>query len=590
MAEAHTSYAGEWRVASPDGSLVVRITVHPTFQWRIEKEGKTALNWSRLGIRLAAVDFTRDIQVVSEAGREITEQYNPVHGVKERYITHCNEVTLSLKNATGDGLCLTVRAYNEGAAFRYTVQGSGRAAVLNELSTFTVQSGSVSWCAGEHREYQDYWRFFDGNASGWKQFPVLIKTPADQYLLITESAVYGTFCSSHLEVRGTDYQVGYPQSQVNCVLPLELPWRVVLVGTLKNIIENTQQVVNSMNPPSEIQDESWIKPGRVSWSWLTDGVRDIEQQRRFVDFAAEMGWEYCLVDEGWRKAAVPELSQYAESKKVGLITWYHFSEMRRKAQREKLLAQARAYGIKGVKVDFPMSDTRARMKWYDAMTEAAARHKMLVCYHGCTLPRGQERRWPNCMTMEAIRGAEQYTLGANGVTREHNCIIPYTRNAVGPMDYTPVVFSLSRPTTRAHELAQSVVYTSSLQHFGDNPESYKSMKPPVIPFLKAVAAAWDDVHFLGGAPGHYICLARRKGADWFIAGINGDGERTVTLDLSFLAHGSYTVNMYSDVNKDSQDMQLNEITLNSSETQSIIMAPGGGFCCHVPDSYISATL
>jgi alpha-glucosidase len=573
--------AGEWKVTSPDGSIEVTINESPTFQYRITKDGKDAISSSPLGVTFSSMNLTTGIQFVSEEMKTVNDPYEPVHGTKSIHMNHYNQLILNLKNGANNQFALEFRVFNEGAAFRYVIKGTGSAMARSEASSFTLPSGSVTWRAQTQGEYQARWNYISGTQNGSFQVPVLAKTSDDIYVLLHEAAVYGTFCASHFRVDGLKYRINYDGSP-SCALPLEMPWRLAMIGDLKNIVENSQQTTENLNLPNEISDVSWIKPGRVSWSWLTQGVSDLNQQKRYVDFSKAMGWEYCLVDAGWRRTNMASLAPYAKSQGVGLILWYSYDETNTATKINNVMNECRGYEVKGIKVDYVWSDDREHMQWYEDITRAAYEAKLLINFHGCTIPRGQSRRWPNFMTAEAIYGAEQ-NMSTPKVPVEHNCIVPYTRGAVAPMDYTPVLLSKVTKVTKTQELAHSVVYYSSLQHFCDNPNSYNSADPSVIQYFKDIPASWDDMRFLCGDPGNYICIARRKGDDWWIAGITNE-ERTVDLDLSFLAQDSYSVDLYTD-RSGSREMQLNTVTLTSPGTKSITMEATGGFCCHIPDSY-----
>jgi alpha-glucosidase len=581
---AGSSFAATYTVTSPNGSIVVTINETPTFQYMVTKGGKTAIAWSPLGITFNTMAFTTGIVFVSQATTVVNETYNPINGVKSSYRNYCNQLTLNLRNAANNQFALVFRAYNEGIAFRYVVQGTGNATATSEASAFNLPTGTVSWTGAQHTEYQGLWSYNSTSPSGTFQAPMLMRTLDTIYVLISESAVYGTFTGCDLRVNAFSVTFAY-KSQPTCALPLTtMPWRYALVGTLANVIENGVMMTDNLNPPNEITDVSWIKPGRVAWSWLTEGVSNLTQQRAYVDFAKSMGWEYILVDEGWRSTSPATLIPYAATQGVGIILWFNYSEVTTQATWNAAMDQAIAYGpaFKGMKVDFVVNWDQPHMQWYDNIIQAAAAKKLLIYFHGCMNPRGQNRRWPNYMTAEGIYGAEQ-DMSAPRVPLVHKCIIPYTRN-IAAMDYTPTLLSKTTNSSYASEIAQSVVFYSALQHLCDNPTSYNSFTPSVVQFLKDVPVIWDDVKFLAGDVGNYCCIARRKGNDWWLVGIN-NGTRTVNLDLSFMKAGSYPVSLYSDVSATARTMQMTTVTLTAPGTRSIMMANGGGFAVRVPNSY-----
>lgn len=234
------------------------------------------------------------------------------------------------------------------------------------------------------------------------------------------------------------------------------------------------------------------------------------------------------------------------------------------------------------------------MKWYDMTARNLAENKLMVTFHGCTVPRGQRRRWPHIMTYEGVLGYEWIGRGYPGT--KHNCMLPYTRNVIGPMDHTPVLFTLGqltngsgsvRTSTDAHELALTVIYESGIQHFADKPDAYNASIGK--PFLQDVPSAWDDIHFIDGVPGESVIMARRKDNDWYVAGISALGAKTMNVPLSFLKAGSYTVDLYKDSTGGTKyTMAKQTITINPSTPLSVWVNANGGFCCKIPDSYDAA--
>jgi hypothetical protein len=249
-----------------------------------------------------------------------------------------------------------------------------------------------------------------------------------------------------------------------------------------------------------------------------------------------MGWEYALVDAGWNAAWIPQLVAYARKRGVRVMLWARWDELTPPSRRDALLRQYRDWGVAGVKLDYMQSDSYRRMRWYRTVARAAARRRLLVNFHGSTLPRGLSRTFPNVLTWEGVRGAETYK-GLTPVTPEHNTVLPFTRNAVGSMDYTPVTFSAAgRRTSAAHELALAVVYESGLQHLADRPDVYSSLAP-ARRFLRQVPAAWDGTELLDGYPGGSATIARRRGRCWFVGSIQAGAGGVKRLPLRFLFPG-----------------------------------------------------
>jgi hypothetical protein len=369
-----------------------------------------------------------------------------------------------------------------------------------------------------------------------------------------------------------------------------------VIGPSLATIQETSLVTN-LNPPSVIKDASWVKPGRSSWSWWSAGgtTRDFNVQKEYIDFTADMTWEYVLIDAGWpdmKGGSMEELVKYANSKNVGIVLWYHSGMGREKdtlsyanlmafpEERKKEFQKIQAWGVKGIKVDFFDSDKQPVIQRYYDILRDAADHKIMVNFHGSTLPRGWERTYPHVVSMESVKGAE-------GAGRQefcdrapvHNTILPFTRNAVGSMDYTPVTFTnkreAKRQTTFAHELALSVVFESGIFHFADNMKSYQALPEQPKNFLRKVPAAWDETKYIAGVPGKYTVVARRKGNAWYIAGINGQlTEQEVSFDLPFIKKET-TLNMITD-GKDAASF-LTESMKTKGKNIKIKLAAKGGF-------------
>ena len=334
---------------------------------------------------------------------------------------------------------------------------------------------------------------------GW-DLPALFKTSGGTWLLITESALDGGYCGFHLaqSASGGTYRIAFPDPgegrgvgrvEPESTLPWTMPWRVVIVGDeAGRILES--DLVTDVAPPSAIGAATWVKPGRAAWSWwsMSDSPKHAEQLNAFTDLAAEMGWEYALVDANWnvmQTGTIDDVIAHAKQKNVGLLFWYNSGgphndvteaprdRMTTHEQRVKEFTQLRAWGVKGVKVDFWQSDKQDRIAQYRDLLKDAADFQLMVDFHGSTIPRGWQREFPNLIGMEAVAGAEQYKFREDyaGKAPWLNTVLPFTRNVAGPMDYTPVTFSDAKyphRTTNAHELALSVIFETPIQHFADS--------------------------------------------------------------------------------------------------------------------------
>ena len=401
-------------------------------------------------------------------------------------------------------------------------------------------------------------------------YPALLRERSGDHVLLTEAGMPPGQAAEHLYARDGTLTTRADEPQRTDVTSC----RIAVIGSLATIVGS--DLPDACAGPSRIADTSWIRPGRVAWSWWSQGtVSGIESQRRYVDFAAGQGFEYVLLDYGWDASWVPELVGYAASRGVRLLLWTDWHRLEDPATRAQVLDEWAAWGIAGIKVDFLHSDSGARMKVMDDIAAAAAARRLLVDFHGCTVTRGLQRAWPNVLTMEAVHGAE-HEKGGLPDDPANNVTLAFTRNVVGSMDFTPVTFSAAgRLSTAAAQLAQSIVFESGLQHYADDPDGYTS-RPEALELLREVPAAWDDTRLLAGAPRRSVTLARRSGERWFVGSLSATAARTETVRLGFLDAGrTYTARVYRDGPGDT--IAVTEQPVTRSSVLSVPVAASGGF-------------
>jgi hypothetical protein len=397
------------------------------------------------------------------------------------------------------------------------------------------------------------------------------------WALLTES---GLSREPAARMRVTDNRPGVLQVALppRAAAPRTTPWRVAVVGDLATVVGSDLPL--SLGRPSQIRDTSWIHPGRVAWSWWSDpkSPGDVDRQREFIRAAQTRGWEYVLLDEGWVARDVRGLARYAARRGVRLILWTDWDQLRDPGRRQELLARWASWGVAGIKVDFLLSDSAARMAVIDDIARDAARNRLVVGFHGCTIPRGIQRTWPNVLTMEAVESTERETpgQGSKAMDPRQNVDLVFTRNAIGSMDYTPVTFSArNRQSTAAHRLAQAVVYESGLQHFADTPESY-AQHPEATRILDDVPTTWDDTRLISGAPDRQATVARRSGDTWWVATLSAEDAGEQTVPLGFLAPGrTYRLLLVADAGRDGLDVQ--ERTVTRADRLSVAVERHGGF-------------
>jgi len=561
-------------ITDPTGELTAEIDPNGTLG--LEHDGRRVLDPSPYGIRTPYGHFPTEFELVEERTESIEGTYELVHGKASTPHHRATETTLTFE---GDGgtVDFQVRVATDGVAYRYHIEGDHDQYLLpGDDSGFRFPSGTVAWVSEYQANHEGHSRQSPVSAlDGEYNLPGLFRV-GESWALIAEAGVDGTWMAGRLTDANGGVDIAFPEASPTSHVwghdPVTSPWRVAIVGDLATVVESTLPTDLLEGPAF---DPEWVEPGRVAWSWWSSGsqVRDFQTQKEYVDYAAARGWEYVLVDAGWDEAWLPDLVEYADERGVGIEVWANFIDLNTESKREQRLAQWSEWGVAGIKVDFMDSDDQGRMQFYTDLAGDAAEYELTVNFHGSAVPTGLRRRFPNILTYEGVRGAEYYKWDTN--TPEHNTILPFTRNVVGPMDYTPVTFSADRRLTSVgHELALSVVYESGLQHFADSIETYAEY-PLAEDVLEAVPAAWDETRFLGGRPGSQATIARRRGEAWFVGSITAGPARTVAVDLDFLDAPTTATVTTDAAGGSSLEAYAQEVT--PGETLSVPVAENGGF-------------
>lgn len=616
------SKAQQWKAVSPNQSLqIVLKATGGGITYQVFYSNDEIVKASALGIESSMGDFSKSLSIVRSSSRKINERYSLAIGKRKVNQASANETSVLFRSDNNQLMQVDLRAYNDGVAFRYSFPGiENTTEITNELTEFAFSTGGkvwlepydvpTQWGPAYEAVYQNGIPI--GTASkeggGWA-FPALFQT-AGYWLLLTESNLTKDFYGSKLDSICSNgvYKIAKPQPgegngtgkiTATATKPFSTPWRVMMIGKkLGTIVESN--LVYNVADPNKVGDVSWVKPGRASWSWWGDheSSKNFLKLKKFVDLAKEMGWEYSLVDANWdimKGGDIKQLAAYAKRQNIGLILWYNSGgshntvterprdiisdPVRRKADFKKL----RALGVVGVKVDFFQSDKQNIIQLYQDILMDAAKEKIMVNFHGCTLPRGWSRTYPNLVSMEAVRGAENYGWSKEFAAQapEINNIYTYTRNVVGPMDYTPVTFSdyecCRHTTTNTHELALSIVFESGILHFADRAEPYQALDKRIKKFLKIVPVTWDETKFIQGEPGKETVLARRSGTTWYVAGINGeDAQKNIVLALPFVTGAAYRASFFAD-GKSAGEINTREFNWKKGSPVEISMLPKGGF-------------
>jgi hypothetical protein len=617
-----------WELEAPNEAYTVKFALgeEGRLTYSISSEGAeqgvVLLNPSDLGIVREDADFYKGLRFVSKkTSGVLTSAYTLVSGPNLTPEHRYREHILQFKTKEGLPMQLIARAYDEGVAFQYVFPEESPEAktILEEKTTFAIPPGNM-W--GHPYDTVTKWNpayetYFEGpvetgtpappNKNGWA-FPLLFQTQ-NHWLLISESGFDGSYGGSHLTTKGENgtYAISFavPEEayglhsvQQTATLPWTTPWRFILINTSLEQLA-ASQLVTELALPSTIENTSWIKPGRSTWSWwaYSDSPQDYNQLVPYVDFAAEMGWRYSLVDANWNQMENGDLAQladYARSKAVDLLVWYNSGgphntveeeprdQMHVKTRRRTAFSDLQKLGVKGIKVDFFQSDKQAIIQQYIDILEDAADFELVVNFHGCTLPKGWRRTYPNLLTMEAVRGGECYKFDASYPEKApaHLAILPFTRGVVGPTDYTPGGFTRNthaHKTTYGFELALPLVLESGIIHYTDTPEKILSLPDYAIEWLRELPAVWEETKILAGYPGNYVVVARRSGQKWYLAGINGQGtQQSVVLDLNAFAPLGSRLEIIQDQGSDAQSLSKGDIAIDKRSIR-LELTPFGGF-------------
>jgi alpha-glucosidase len=609
-------------VQSPNSKINVAVfcgKTEDTGNWYLqvnysEEGGKSSEVIPRidLGISREDQDFSKELKFV-KAGKPllINEEYTMLHGKRSHCSNSANELVLYFENPSKAKLNLIVRAYNDGIAFRYEFpEKKGTFIVKDELTAYSIPDNTIRWM--QKYDYGGESLYDSINNVGIQQdwsYPALFNAHDNScWCLIHESDLSRNYCATKLSNRNTasTYKLMFPgatggsdEALPTITLPWESPWRVIIMGSLADIVGST--LVDDVSTPSVLTNTNWVKPGVASWNYWSHnhGTKDYKVVCEFADLAATMGWRYTLLDWEWDQMGnggkLEDALKYIHSLGVKPLMWYNSgaSKWIPNTPRDRMLthesrvaefSKLKKLGVAGVKIDFFLPGTQKMIKFYLDILDDAAQYQIMVYFHGCIVPRGWARTYPHLMTYEAVRGAEWYnngpefTISAPG----HNNTLPYTRNVVGSMDYTPVTFTNSQYphiTSYGHELALSVVFESGIQHFADRPEGYYELPDAPKTFLKEVPASWDDTKLLDGYPGRYTVIARRKGDDWYIGGINAGRKegRVENLKFDFLPDGkSYKLTLIADGEHD-KSFSTQYMVVDKSNSINVKMLRLGGF-------------
>ena len=619
-------------VNGPDGKLQLTVScpsANGEVSYAVTYNGKQMLESSPLGMETNVGDFYRGLQLKEHKVTALDTVYEQSR-IKASHIHYrANELLCSFVNGEGKNVQITFRVSNNDVAFRYTLpreQGKGSVTVNSERTGFRFPSQTTTFLCpqsdamiGWKRTKPSYEEEYKADApmnerSGYGHgytFPCLFKVGDDGWVLFSETGVDSRYCGSRLSDWDNGvYRIAFPMPEENngngtvspaFSLPGSTPWRTVTVGeTLKPIVETT--VPWDVVEPRYTTTHDY-KPGRGTWSWILwqDGSINYDDQVRYVDLAAAMGYEYVLIDNWWDnnigRDRMEQFVKYARSKGVEVFLWYSSSgywndieqspvnRMDNSIARKQEMRWLQSLGVKGIKVDFFGGDKQETLRLYEEILSDADDHGLMVIFHGCTLPRGWERMYPNYVGSEAVLASENLVFSQHFCDNEafNATLHPFIRNAVGCMEFGGVFLNKClnrsndggtiRRTTDIFQLATAVLFQNPIQNFALAPNNLTDAPQICLDFMKQVPTTWDETRFIDGYPGRYIVLARRHGNTWYIAAANATAEPLkLKLDLPMLA--GQEVSLYSDDKKMQPQLKLQKIKTDGS--LQLTVQPQGG--------------
>ena len=628
-------WAGDVTVSSPNGSLVVTVSdAGGRLSYTATLDGVKVLEPSALGLKTSLGDLTKDLSTVNCKLSTVNNVYTMRGTKSSKSEYNANALTIDVENKDGMKFSILFQVSNNDIAFRYQIPRQKinrreykRMRILSELSSFNFPDGTTTFISPQI-----------GPETGWEQtkpsyeegysadapitdksqyghgyiFPALFHL-TNAWALVSETGVGSNYCGSHLSdyQPGIGYTIAYPDKGENnglgseCAgipLPGETPWRTITVGnSLKPIVETTisYDLVKPLYEPS-----TDYKPGRYTWSWLIwqDASVNYDDQVRFIDLASTMGFEYCLVDNWWDtqigRERIAELSQYAQSKGVHLLLWYNSNGywndapqgprdcMNTAIAREREMKWMQSIGVKGIKVDFFGGDKQETMKLYEDILSDANRYGLQVVFHGCTIPRGWERMYPNYVASEAVLASENVFFNEGAAIKQpfDLTLHPFCRNATASMDWGGIIMNKylskdnksrhTRKTTDIFELASGIIMQTSVQCVAMQPNNLEELPQFELDFLRELPTTWEETRFIDGYPGKYVVLARKAtNGHWYMAGLNAMAEPlTLTLDLKDF--GLSNPSLYVD-NK-ACEPTLSSLKLGKACKAKVTIQPNGG--------------
>ena len=635
--EALAQQPGPLQVTSPDGALVVTIASGERLTYAVRHRGRDLILPSPLGLTLSDGTVLGAQPIVSSSKSwTVDEVLKPVVRVKRAEVRdHFNARRIDFKG----GYSLIVRAYADGIAWRFVTSRPGELTVKSEDATFRFAADhdllfpeEESLLSHQERLYKRV-RISEVAAPRFCSLPMLVRVEGGPKVAITEADLFDYPGMNITGAEGNTLKGIFPAYPTKVELKndrdeavveradyiaktkgtREFPWRVLVVAERDGTLIETD-IVYRLAAETTLADTSWIKPGKVAWDWWNalnlSGVPfragvNTDTYKHYIDFAAEHGLEYVILDEGWYKlgdltAVVPQvdmsaLAAHARQRKVGLIMWVVWKTFDQ--QMDAALDLFEKWGVTGIKVDFMQREDQWMVNYYERVAREAATRRLLVVFHGAYKPTGLYRTWPNVITSEGVVGLEHSKWSANA-SPDNAVTFPFLRMLAGPVDYTPGAMInatkddfkpvFNRPMsqgTRAHQLAMYVVLESPLQMLADSPSNYRR-EPESLAFIAGTPTTWDETRVLDASIGEFIVVARRSGETWYVGGMTNWTARDLEVDLSFLGPGVYQLDLHRDgpnSDRNGVDYVRDQRSVSGADRLRVHLAPGGGFAARITD-------
>jgi alpha-glucosidase len=629
--------SGEVSVKSPNGTIEMTIHANGPLKYSVSVDGQAVLDDSRLGLKFKdGVVLGADTRLDHvERERSDTIWENKL-GKRRMVRDYHNELRVFLVEQSGRPFELVVRAFNDGIGFRYVLPAAPSASTQDfeleeEETRFSFSENDVCYAGINENtgKPQNPFGYVGSQESEFlpthlselptdqvRMLPLLVQTPA-AWVAITESDLYdwaGMWISREDDPANTDgvtlaaRLAPRPDGQglVKSTFPRNSPWRTFIIGREPGQLIESDLVLN-LATPCVLADTSWVKPGIASWDWWSQVARPgTDTYKEFIQFSADMGWAYSLLDAGWSNPTnilepspsveMDGVLAFAKERNVRLWVWAHWTTLDQGDAYKEAFPLYEKWGLAGVKIDFMNRDDQEMVNWYEKITRAAAEHHLMINFHGAYKPTGMIRTYPNQITREGVMGNE-YNRWSSRVTPEHKTTLPFTRLLAGPADFTPGGF-LNEPLdkfrpndpptkvqgTRCAELALFVCLESPVVNACDHPSHYRDQ--PGLDFLKIVPTVWDDTRVPDGAVGEHLVIVRRNGDRWFLGALTDRNSRNIPVKLDFLGAGSWKLKLWkdaadSDVNTRHLDTEERIVTATDELSLHLARA-GGAVACFEP--------